>query len=173
MSRLESFIRRMDAQRRLLNEAMAEISDKPGVVLELGLGNGRTYDHLRENMPGRDIFVFEREVRAHPDCIPPDNRLYLGHVIDQLQRAARELGPKAVLVHSDVGNGHEPENIDFGRSILAPALKPLLAPGARILSDQPLPVEGAIELEKPADMDRNRYYIYRYTGQEKICPQKI
>ncbi len=164
MSRLESFIRRMDAQRRLLNDAMADVADKDGIVLELGLGNGRTYDHLRENMPGRDIYVFEREVRAHPGCIPPDNRLYLGHVIEQLEKAAAELGPRAILVHSDVGNGDEPASIDFGRTILAPALRPLLAPGARILSDQPVPVEGALELEKPADMDPERYYIYRYLG---------
>ncbi len=164
MSRLESFIRRMDAQRRLLNDAIAEVADKPGVVLELGLGNGRTYDHLRENMEGRDIYVFEREVRAHPECIPPDSHLYLGHVIDQLHRAANDLGPSAIMVHSDVGNGDEPASIDFGKTILAPALKPLLLPGARILSDQPVPVDGSIQLELPADMHHERYYIYRYLG---------
>jgi len=162
MSRLESFIRRMDAQRRLLNDAMADVADTPGVVLELGLGNGRTYDHIRENMPGRDIYVFEREVRAHPDCIPPDSHLYLGHVIDQLKRAVEDMGRCAILVHSDVGNGDEPASIDFGRTILAPALKPLLLPGARIISDQPVPVEGSTKLPLPSDMHHERAYCYRY-----------
>lgn len=164
MSRLESFIRRMDAQRRLLNQAMAEIAERDGVVLELGLGNGRTYDHLRENMPGRDIYVFEREVRAHPACIPPDERLYLGSAVEQLARAAQDLGPSAILVHSDLGNGDQPASVDFGRTILAPALKPLLAPGALILSDQPVPVAGAEEVAKPDDMNPERYYFYRYGG---------
>ncbi|MGH6887075.1 MAG: class I SAM-dependent methyltransferase, partial [Geminicoccales bacterium] len=48
MSRLDSFIRRLEAQRACLDLAAARIADLPGPVLELGLGNGRTYDHLRE-----------------------------------------------------------------------------------------------------------------------------
>ena len=31
-----------------------------GPVLELGLGNGRTFDHLRERLPGRRIVAFDR-----------------------------------------------------------------------------------------------------------------
>ncbi len=49
-----------------------------GPILEVGLGNGRTYDHLRDLFPRRDIYVFERQVAAHPDCVPPDDRLFLG-----------------------------------------------------------------------------------------------
>ncbi len=60
MSRLDSFIRRLKAQRACLGLAAELIRDVPGPLLELGLGNGRTYDHLREIMPGREIYVFER-----------------------------------------------------------------------------------------------------------------
>ena len=160
MSRLESFIRRLDAQRRLIDDAIAAVGDTPGFVLELGLGNGRTYDHIREKMPGRDIYVFERAVAAHPDCIPPDDRLYLGNVIESLARAVQELGPNAVMVHSDIGTGDEAASIAFGRTVLGPALRPILKAGARIVSDQPLVMDGAIERPKPADMDPDRYYIY-------------
>ena len=58
MSRLDSFIRRLEAQRACLEYAAGQIRDLPGPVLELGLGNGRTYDHLRELLPEREIFVF-------------------------------------------------------------------------------------------------------------------
>jgi hypothetical protein len=51
MSRLDSLIRRIRAQRACLNRAADLIKGVPGPVLELGLGNGRTYDHLRELMP--------------------------------------------------------------------------------------------------------------------------
>ena len=61
MSRLDSFIRRLEAQRACLNRAAALISGIDGIVLELGLGNGRTYDHLRELFPDRDIYVCERQ----------------------------------------------------------------------------------------------------------------
>lgn len=164
MSRLESFIRRLQAQRQFLNEAMAEIAGMDGVALELGLGNGRTYDHLRNHMPDRPIYVFERMVRAHPDCIPPDDHLFLGDVVEQLGEAARKLGPSAILVHSDIGTGDEAGSQDFGRRILGPALQPLLAPGARVVSDQPLGIPGALELPKPPDIDPDRCYLYRYEG---------
>ena len=73
MSRLDSFIRRLEAQRACLNRAAALISGIDGTVLELGLGNGRTYDHLRELFPDREIYVCERRVAAHPACVPPGN----------------------------------------------------------------------------------------------------
>ena len=73
MSRLDSFIRRLEAQRACLNQAALAIAALPGPVLELGLGNGRTYDHLRELLPGREIFVFEREPPVSPE-FTPDNR---------------------------------------------------------------------------------------------------
>ncbi len=67
MSRLDSVIRRLQAQRACLNKAAGLVGGLPGAVLELGLGNGRTFDHLREILPGREIFVLEREVAAHTD----------------------------------------------------------------------------------------------------------
>ena len=47
MSRLDSFLRRLQAQRDCLNAAVSLVADRPGPIFELGLGNGRTYDHLR------------------------------------------------------------------------------------------------------------------------------
>ena len=42
MSRLDSFIRRMSAQRDCLNHVADLLADVEGPVMELGLGNGRT-----------------------------------------------------------------------------------------------------------------------------------
>jgi len=53
VSRLDSFIRRLEAQRACLDHAAGLIGGLDGVVLELGLGNGRTYDHLRSLFPSR------------------------------------------------------------------------------------------------------------------------
>ncbi len=66
MSRLDSFIRRLEAQRACLNWAAELIDGLDGFALELGLGNGRTYDHLRSLFPDRAIYVCERQVAAHP-----------------------------------------------------------------------------------------------------------
>jgi len=76
VSRLDLVILRLQAQRACLNWAKGAIAGQSGIVLELGLGNGRTYDHLRKHFPEREIYVFERNVGPHPDSMPPDNRFF-------------------------------------------------------------------------------------------------
>ncbi len=106
MSRLDINIRRLEAQRACLNRVAEQIRDLPGPVLELGLGNGRTYDHLRELLPEREIFVFERDVAAHPDCIPDDDHLYRGDFQDTLPGAAERFAGQVALVHADIGSAN-------------------------------------------------------------------
>ena len=105
MSRLDSFIRRLEAQRACLDHAARLIAALPGNVLEFGLGNGRTYDHLRSQLKDRDIYVFDRQIAAHPDCIPPADRLFVGNFLETLPRAATQLGADSALAHLDVGSG--------------------------------------------------------------------
>ena len=103
MSLLDSKIRRVKAQRACLNHAVAMTHAMSGPILELGLGNGRTYDHLRRLLAmeglGREIFVFEREVAAHPDCIPGWEDLFQGDFREALGLALVRVGPIAVLAH--------------------------------------------------------------------------
>src|SRR3954454_10042645 len=103
MSRLDAFIRRLEAQRTCLGLAADLVAGVPGPVLELGLGNGRTYDHLRELMPDREIFVFERHPMEHPESAPDPDHLIMGYIRNTLPDA-RQLAPHgAALVHSDIG----------------------------------------------------------------------
>lgn len=160
MSRLDSMIRRLEAQRATLNAAAARVTDRSGVALEFGLGNGRTYDHLREIMPGREIYVFDRQVAAHPDCIPPDDRLYLGDLFDTLPRAVAALAGQAVLAHLDIGTGDKAESMALSQRA-APLVAQLLAPGGVAVSDQPL--DGAPEfaaLPLPEGVKPGRIYLY-------------
>lgn len=78
MSRLDSFINRMSAQRDLLNHIRDAYPLPEGPVLEIGLGNGRTFSHLRENFTGRRIIAFDRQLGAHKSSIPQDGDLILG-----------------------------------------------------------------------------------------------
>ncbi len=160
MSRLDSVIRRLSAQRACLGLAAELIAGSPGHVLELGLGNGRTFDHLREILPRREIFCFDRQVAAHPDCIPDHDHLFLGELEDTLPRARARLGAAAALVHVDIGSGDEAASRALG-AWLAEHLPPLLAPGAVLVSDQPLPHPGWQSLDLPADVRPGRYYLYR------------
>jgi hypothetical protein len=165
MSRLDSFIRRLQAQRACLGHAAAQIRGLPGPVLELGLGNGRTYDHLRELLPEREIFVFEREVNAHPDCIPDPAHLILGDVRTTLPQAHRRLPGPAALAHTDVGTGDAARNTELA-TWLSATLPPLLAPGAWVVSDQPLRAPALVAQPAPAGIDPERYFLYNHRAKE-------
>jgi hypothetical protein len=162
MSRLDSFIRRMQAQRACLDQATTLIADVPGVILELGLGNGRTYDHLREIFPGRRIFVFEREVRAHPDCIPKDEDLFIGDFRQTLPMAPQRIGVKVALAHADFGGG-DPERVAATARFLAEFLPALMAVGGVVASDQLIPVQGWEALPLPDGVEAGRYHLRRVT----------
>lgn len=159
MSRLDSFIRRLEAQRTLLNWAAAQLHDRPGIVLELGLGNGRTYDHLREKLPGRAIYAFDRAVNANPRSIPPEEFLVLGDFGDTLPAFAEAHPQKAVLIHSDAGLG-DPEANARQVTMISGVLPPLAASGALVLSDQPLSHPALQPQALPASVPANRYFVY-------------
>jgi hypothetical protein len=163
MSRLNSAIRRLRAQRDCLNEAAVMVASMHGPMLEFGLGNGRTFDHLRERCPGREVFVFERKVAAHPSCIPDDAHLFEGDFRDTVPQAVGKLAGQAVLVHCDIGSGDAAETARLAEW-LGPALVPLLAPGAVVISDQMLHVPGALPLPLPEGVAEGRYFMVRMPG---------
>jgi S-adenosyl-L-methionine methyltransferase len=163
VSRLDSFIRRLEAQRACLDRAAALIAQVPGPVLELGLGNGRSFDHLREILPGRDIFVFERLVAAHPGCIPAPDRLILGDLRETLPLAFQRFAASAALAHLDVGTGEVGASRQLAAA-LAPSLAPLLRPGAIVVSEPPLAVPGWAALPVPEGVRVGRYHLYAVAG---------
>ncbi|MCH8036287.1 MAG: hypothetical protein IIC53_04090 [Proteobacteria bacterium] len=160
MSRLDINIRRLEAQRACLNLAAGMIRDLPGPVFELGLGNGRTYDHLRALLPEREIFVFEREVAAHPDCIPDEAHLFRGDFRDTLPAAAACFNGRVALVHADVGSAN-PERDARLAAFIAGELPGLLAPGGVVAADRDLAFTGARGLALPRELDPGVYFMYR------------
>ena len=160
MSRLESAIRRLEAQRDSLNWTAEGIAGKPGHILELGLGNGRTLDHLREIFPEREIFAFDRQIAAHPACVPDPDHIFLGDILDTLPRALARLGRNAILAHCDIGTGDSEGNRKLAAGV-APLLAPLMQPGGIILSDSPMTLAAWAGLSLPASVPPGRYHIYR------------
>ena len=160
MSRLDSFIRRVQAQRACIDQAIALVQGLPGPVFELGLGNGRTYDHLREGCQGRDIYVFERKVAAHPDCIPDAEHLFEGNLEDTLEAAVGRFGGQVALVHADLGSGRADRDAKVS-AFVAARLPLLLAPGGVVASDQDVGWPEAEALALPPEVRPGRYHLYR------------
>jgi hypothetical protein len=164
MSRLDSFIRRMQAQRVVLNHAAAVLaahgSALPGPVLELGLGNGRTYDHMREQFPGRRIVAFDRANVANPASCPGPNDLILGEIQDTGAAFARQHGPSAVMAHADLGNGVAADDLVLA-AWQAPLVHALVQPGGLVLTSTELHHPGLSPQPLPPDVPTGRYFIYQ------------
>jgi tRNA G46 methylase TrmB len=160
MSRLESYIRRMQAQKLCLDYAAEAVNSKKGLVLELGFGNGRTYDHLRERLPGRPIYVFDRQLNPHPDCVPPPELVRLGEVRETLPRFLEEAPGKAVLIHADIGTGDKRASMALAQA-LAPTLSRLLAAGGLLAGDQQVVDDDLEPLPLPEGVPAGRYHLYR------------
>jgi hypothetical protein len=160
VSRLDSFIRRLKAQRACLDLAASVVRNLGGDVLELGLGNGRTYDHLRELFPDRDIYVCERALAAHPDCLPPPELLLLGDMRETLPAARMRLGGRLALAHLDPGTGDAAASRALADE-LAPLIVPLLQPDGVLVSEPALAAPGLSALPLPDGVDVGRYNLYR------------
>lgn len=160
MSRLDSFIRRVSAQRDILNHVCAEVAALEGLILELGLGNGRTFDHLREKLPGRRIVAFDRKLAAHTSSAPPAEDLMLGEIAE----TAATLPDKcAALVHADIGTGYDDQD-DLTLTWLPTLVARLLKPGGLAVSGLPLENDALERLPVPESVPTDRYFLYRRTG---------
>jgi hypothetical protein len=167
MSRLDSAIRRLTAQRDLLDWASRVIAPA-GLVLEVGLGNGRTYDHLRYRLPGREIYVFERSPAAHPDCYPPQGHLIVGDVFDTLPPFTERFGPgSAALIHVDIGTGDEELNRQLALR-LSPLLEALLQPDGLLLGDRAFELPSCTDVSFETGVAEGRYFVYRRRWDDPV-----
>ncbi|MEQ3672518.1 class I SAM-dependent methyltransferase [Pseudophaeobacter sp.] len=157
MSRLDSMLRRFTAQRDGLNWAAAEIAGVAGHVLDMGLGNGRTYDHLREILPDRRVWVIDRVLQCHPSCVPPEADFLQGEAVPMLERLKSE-GHKIVLAHYDFGFGVKEQDVAEAAA-MSPVIASVMAKGGIVVSGQPL--VGFEELKGPEGIPEGRYLFYR------------
>ncbi|MGV1907652.1 class I SAM-dependent methyltransferase [Agrobacterium cavarae] len=158
MSRLDSFIRRLSAQRDILNHVHDDL-DLPaeGPIMEIGLGNGRTFNHLRELFPDRRIVAFDRAMGAHASSVPEEGNLVLGEID---QTAKDWVGIGAALVHADIGTGYD-EKDAVTLTWLPQIVSGMLAKGGIAISGLPLKEASLDPLSVPDTVPADRYFLYR------------
>lgn len=157
MSRLDSFIRRLSAQRDILNHVHADMGLPAGPIMEIGLGNGRTFNHLRELFPDRRIVAFDRAMGAHASSVPDEKDMVIGEIA---QTAQAYLGIEAALVHADIGTGY-PEKDAVTLTWLPQLVAGMLAEGGVAISGLPLEEKTLNPLPIPASVPTDRYFLYR------------
>ena len=163
LTRLEKTLYRLEAQHACLKWAFEEIAEMPGVVFELGLGHGRTFHHMRHHLPGHEIYVFDREMSAYPDCAPDDAYMIRGEIAETLPAAAEKFRGQVVLANSDIGS-FDRENNRRAAAMMSALLAPALAPNAIVLSDLELELENCVPVPLPPGAREGRYYLYRCNG---------
>ena len=136
------------------------IHKQRGVVLEFGLGKARTFDHMRKLLPQRDVYVFEREIAAHPDCIPHPAFQFIGDFRDSIPRAIEQLGRSAALAHLDIRTGQKNTSLALASKI-APCIEKLLCVNAIVVSDQKVERWRSYKLPLLAGIPENRIHLYR------------
>ncbi len=162
MSRLDSFIRRMKAQRLLLDAAAERIETLDGPIVDLGLGAGRTYDHLRTRFPAREVFAFDNFVQAAVGYLPDAEHMVLGEIRETLPVSLPRLKARAALVHNDLGSADAVGNNAIAHW-LAPAIEAIARPDAIIITSFPLPFAKQVALPLPTGINPGRYHILQLT----------
>lgn len=158
MSRLDTFINRMSAQRDILNHVAHDLGlPAEGPVLEVGLGNGRTFNHLRELFPDRRIVAFDRAMNAHKSSVPADENLVLGEINETGKTFG---GAGAALVHADIGTGYDDKDA-ITLSWLPQMVVDMLRPGGVAVSGLPLAHKDLSELPRLPTVSEGRYFMYR------------
>jgi len=157
MSRLESMMRRLTAQKLGLEWAVEMTIGLKGDALEIGLGNGRSYDHLREIAPDRRIWVIDRILQCHHSCVPPAENFLQGEAGDMLAQLASK-NRRIVVAHYDCGMGIKEKDVAEAAT-LSPMIAAVMAPDGIIISGQPL--VGITQVDGPDGIAPDRYYFYK------------
>lgn len=160
MSRLDSFINRMTAQRDILNHVRNALILPDGAVLEVGLGNGRTYSHLREIFADRRIVAFDRQFAAHKTLAPEPQDFIEGEIRNTGQKF---IGTDAALVHADIGTGY-PEKDAVTLQWLPDMVVGMLVEGGIAVSGLPLAHPKLEQMPRLPHIEDGRYFYYRKTA---------
>ena len=120
-------------------------------------GNGRTYDHLREILPSRRIWVMDRVLQCHPDSTPPPEDFLQGEAEPMLQKL-KAAGHRIALAHYDFGRGIKTEDVAESQR-LSPLIAQVMQPGGLLISGQPL--VGFEQIAGPETIAPDRYLFYR------------
>lgn len=160
MSRLEEMVARYTSQRDILNFSLDMIPVGEGLIgIELGLGSGRTYDHLREKLPEMQIFTFDRKCEIHPRIQHPGKYFIEGEITSTFPAFAKKHKDAASFVHIDLGTSQKEQDQKLYQE-LEPSIREILIQDGLLISDRPFSSSweavnlSSLKLEWP-------YYLYR------------
>ncbi len=146
------------SQRASLERAASLIGQLPGPALQIGWGDSNAYDHLREILRRRDLYVFDSAIAAPEAAPPPAVHRILGDPLGTLPQAWERWRREAAFAYL---NFPPPAR---AAAELAPLLAPLLRPGAIVIAEAMLELPGWEALPAPEGARDVREHLYRVGG---------
>ena len=143
------------SQRASLERGTALINQLPGPALQIGWGDGVAYDHLREILRRRDLFVFDRAIGTPLDAPPAAEYRVLGDPSETLPQSWERWRREAAFAYL---NFSAPARVAAG---LAPLVAPLLRPGAIVIAETTLELPGWESIPAPEGARDAREHLYR------------
>lgn len=146
------------SQRASLERGTSLVNQLPGPALQIGWGDGAAYDHLREILRRRDLFVFDRVIPVPLDTPPAAEHRILGDPAETLPQSWERWRREAAFAYL---NFPAPAR---AAAELAPLLAPLLRPGAVVIAETALELPGWESIPAPEGTRDAREHLYRVSG---------
>jgi hypothetical protein len=157
LSALDTLIRRLMSQRASFERAVALMTPLPGPALQIGWGDGIAYDHLREILRRRELYVFDGAIAAPENAPPASNHRILGDPAETLPQAWERWRREAALAYLNIGAPRRAAE-------LAPLLAPLLRPGAIVIAESEIDLPDWEKLPGAEGARDARERLYRVNG---------
>ena len=113
-----------------------------------------------ENFSLTVIFTSSNATLPPIHCIPDAAHMLHGDFEETVPGALARIGAPAALIHGDIGSADTARDAELA-AWLGPALRPLAAPGAVILSDRALGAAIWPPEPLPRDVAPGVYFMYR------------
>jgi hypothetical protein len=154
LSALDNLIRRLMSQRASLERAAAMVTQLSGPALEIGWGDGTSYDHLREILRRREILVFDRQILSPPEVPPQAAQRIIGDPRETLPQSWDRCRRDAALAHLNLASPRMAAE-------LAPLVAPMLRAGAVVIAEAQLELPGWEPITLADSTRETRDYLYR------------
>ncbi|MGL1932596.1 MAG: hypothetical protein OCC45_12695 [Desulfotalea sp.] len=161
LTRIERLARRLPIQIDLISQAIEETNKLDGIILELGLGEGRTLEYL-ENNTSSPIIVFEIDDNAKMNNVRKTTKLVKGDIFETLPKMLGTLSQGVRIAHVDIGTTDYSDDIDR-ISPLQRILESVVNVGGFIVCDRPIDFP-SFELLSNTHSSGWPYYLWRKTG---------
>lgn len=153
---------RMQVQKAYLDHMIAHLLQKQssGLGVEIGLGSGRTYDHLRNYLPDYEIYAFDFKVECHPSCTPPPEYTVLGPAEETFPEWSKQRKGAASFVHCDIGTTDLVRDKAVYEKML-PHILHVTSQNGLVLSDRMLIDSSLLPIPLPGNTEEWPYFLYR------------